>query len=558
MKILSLNLGHGSSACLFDNENLIYFNQEERLNRHKNYSGYPQNCLEEIKKITTDIDLLVITDYNYDKDHCITAFNFVKNFGFNVQEWFAQSFPHHLTHACKSFFSSPFDESIVVVWDGRGSNFNLTDGSVAYETTSVFHMSYDTGIKLLHKKLWRSNKYKDNRPKLNLAQFGQDVTYKIDKNFTYEIISGTHDIGHYYGCVAEHFGYRVLDCGKVMGLHSYGSPNIKLSKLMYSEKGFKSDLISKDNPRQFDVDKYPFLSHEDISKDLAYEVQKGLEKVGLNFLKKIFKKYHSNNLVLSGGVSLNIVANSLYVKELNKNIYADPLCADEGTCIGAAQLALLQKTGRRSKLPNTLYFCGKNPEYEYTLFEGEELLDANYQTVVDLLLDKNVVAIFQGKSEAGPRALGNRSILFDPRVVDGKDIVNKIKGRESYRPFACTILLEYINDWFDTSCIKDSPDMMYSFDALPNVKNVIPSVIHVDNTCRVQTITQKQNIHYYNLIHQFYNKTKVPILFNTSFNLAGDPIVEKINDALYTLRNSKLEYLYLPELSKLIYIKNND
>jgi carbamoyltransferase len=189
---------------------------------------------------------------------------------------------------------------------------------------------------------------------------------------------------------------------------------------------------------------------------------------------------------------------------------------------------------------------------------GEKVFEnVEYSSVVDLLIQGNIVSIFQGRSEAGPRALGNRSILFDPRVKDGKDIVNRVKRREPFRPFACSILLEESHNWFDMTHIKESPHMMYSFKALPGVKDIIPSVIHVDNTSRIQTVTQEQNFHYYNLIKEFFVKTSVPVLFNTSFNLAGETIVEDIHDALSTLRRSELEYLYLPEVGKLIYIKNN-
>jgi carbamoyltransferase len=160
--------------------------------------------------------------------------------------------------------------------------------------------------------------------------------------------------------------------------------------------------------------------------------------------------------------------------------------------------------------------------------------------------------MYQGRSEAGPRALGNRSILFDPRVKDGKDIVNKVKNREWYRPFAGTILKENVHEWFDMRGLDESPFMMYAVDVIEDKKDLIPSIVHVDGTCRVQTVTPEQNLHYYNLISEFNKLTNVPILFNTSFNLAGDPLVETMENALETLRKSEIKYLYLPERDELI------
>ena len=168
-----------------------------------------------------------------------------------------------------------------------------------------------------------------------------------------------------------------------------------------------------------------------------------------------------------------------------------------------------------------------------------------------------IVTIFQGRSEGGPRALGNRSILFDPTIKDGKDIVNGVKRREFFRPFACSMKKEKVHEWFDLKGREGSPHMMYAVECLPGVEEKIPSVIHVDGTCRIQTLTEEDNIHYYNLIDAFEKLSGVPILFNTSFNLGGDPLVETIEDAINTLSYSEIEYMYLPELQKLVKVPND-
>jgi carbamoyltransferase len=176
--------------------------------------------------------------------------------------------------------------------------------------------------------------------------------------------------------------------------------------------------------------------------------------------------------------------------------------------------------------------------------------------VAKLIADKNIVALFQGRSEAGYRALGNRSILYDPRDSNGKDHVNNIKHREWYRPFAASVMLEHAHAWFEMSGLNESPFMMFAVDVKEDKKKLIPCVTHVDGTCRIQTVTQEQNFNFYSLINEFYNLTSVPMLFNTSFNLAGEVIVETENEAIDVLQRSKIEYLYIPDKQKLIVNKN--
>jgi len=168
-------------------------------------------------------------------------------------------------------------------------------------------------------------------------------------------------------------------------------------------------------------------------------------------------------------------------------------------------------------------------------------------TVIDLLVDREqIVAIFQGKSEWGPRALGNRSILFDPRNPMAKIIVNSVKQREDYRPFAGSVMLEHANEWFDMKQLKESPWMSFAIQAKEKAYKDIPSLVHADGTCRIQTVTREQNKNYYDLIEAFYNITGVPMIFNTSFNLGGEALVETIEDAIATCQKSQINYLYVP------------
>ena len=170
----------------------------------------------------------------------------------------------------------------------------------------------------------------------------------------------------------------------------------------------------------------------------------------------------------------------------------------------------------------------------------------NKLKVVKKILDQEIVVIFSGHSEWGARALGNRSMLFDPRNPNAKEIVNKIKKRQWWRPTAATILYEHRHDYLDMHGLDESPNMSFAIDAKQKAIDEVPACVHADNTCRFQTLKREQNPDYYDLIKLFYDKTKVPILLNTSFNLAGYPLVESLNDAVWTLKNSELKNLYIP------------
>jgi|TARA_B100000959_G_scaffold90310_1_gene96018 carbamoyltransferase len=172
--------------------------------------------------------------------------------------------------------------------------------------------------------------------------------------------------------------------------------------------------------------------------------------------------------------------------------------------------------------------------------------------IVSKLISNEIGAIFQGKLELGPRALGNRSIIADPRMEDGKDRVNEVKNREWYRPFACSILEEHAHEWFEMGRLKSSPFMSYAVPVKEEKRKQIPAVIHVDGTCRLQTVNEKQNPIYYNLIKEFYKQTNIPLILNTSFNLAGQPIVFNPAKAIDIFLSSKLRFIWFPEIEKAV------
>ena len=357
-----------------------------------------------------------------------------------------------------------------------------------------------------------------------------------------------------------------------MGLAPYGKPNPDIPPIFLGPEGKRlsnRNLFTPNYPNGAFIDKVanPVLDTDnlDMKKDLAYAVQMATQEEMIRLIHDAVKRTGEKNVVIAGGYGLNCVANYEYRKHLPEgvNLYVEPISHDGGTCIGAARLIYHKITGdktvRKQKTiyygPN--YFENNGGNYKINLDSNETIKDVTKSDIVDLLLQGKIVCMYQGRSEAGPRALGNRSILFDPRVKNGKDIVNEVKRREWFRPFAGTILLEHLHEWFDMRGLEETPHMMYAVNCQPGVEEKIPSIIHVDGTCRIQSVTIEQNPHYYELISKFNEKTGVPILFNTSFNLGGEPLVETVDDALRTLRYSGLEYLYFPEIGKLVHIPYN-
>ena len=179
-------------------------------------------------------------------------------------------------------------------------------------------------------------------------------------------------------------------------------------------------------------------------------------------------------------------------------------------------------------------------------------IDCTIGDIASKLIDKEIGAWYQGKLEAGPRALGNRSIIADPRMTDGKDRVNIVKNREWYRPFACSILEEHAHEWFEMGRLNSSPWMSYAIPVKEDKWKQIPAVVHEDGTCRLQTVNHKQNPFYYDLISEFYKQTNIPLILNTSFNLAGQPIVFNPARAIDIFLDSQLKFVYFPEIKKVV------
>ncbi len=525
--IAGIGTGHNASTCLLKNGELVFYIEEERLTRQK-YDDKPFLSIDEIFKYTNHLDYLAVSsntprypdDINPFIIYCLKK----KLITSNQQVFFLNGDyeEHHLYHASNAFYASGFEESICVVVDALGSYKHISNQANGWEVESVYHASYPNKFKPIFKRLF-------NYKSLCDAYASDDV----------EVVNKP-SIGVLYAETSVQMGFSNLDCGKVMGLSSYGNNivDIEWQPAKSSHDPCPSRCVITN------MDKYS-------PQDVSYTVQSISQNYCLDLIKKYIDKTGCKNVTLSGGYGLNCVANYFYRKHLPKdvNLYVDPLSYDGGVSIGVAKYA------------HHLLFNDNKIRKQTSLYTGTNICEyisgdnVSYNDIVDLLVSGEIISLYQGRSEAGPRALGNRSILFDPRIKNGKDIVNTVKGREFFRPFAGSVLKEDCHEWFDMAGLEESPFMMYAVDVKENKKDLIPSVVHVDGTCRVQTVTQEQNYHFYNLIKQFKTRTGIPLLFNTSFNLAGDPLVETIEDAIETLKRSDIKYLYLPEHGKLITIK---
>jgi carbamoyltransferase len=544
---ICFSIDHDSSVALLQDGKLVCHFIEERLTGRK-HAEMPLVSLKEVTEILggevcssistaslypKQADTNWYTTYlsNVCKMRPFTNYKSLESLSLFVHT------SHHFLHALIGFYRSNFEDALCLVLDGAGTKYNY-----GKEHETIFYLkktdnSWGVEVDILHQRV---------------LDFREPAPPFVEpKSFT--------GAGFCYSSISEHLGFSGLCNGKTMGLSSYGKDDPNIEPILTKDEGGnnKFDLIRKkeniDGPRRAVYIPNEYEKTKASKKDIAYRLQTDYENYLIYLCKeKMPQLSQCKNIVISGGCGLNCVANYKLLKELGDDysLYVEPICDDVGTSIGGAVSTSIQ-SGIKNIDISGIYF-GQQLQYDYTLNDKENEKDVTSEEVAKLIADGNIVAIAQGRSESGPRALGNRSILFDPRVVRGNDIVNMVKKRECFRPFAGTVLLEHAKDWFDMDKLDESPYMTYAVDVLKEKQHQIPAITHVDGTCRVQTVTEKQNKHYYSLISDFYKLTGVPMVLNTSFNLAGYAMVETIEDALHTLRHSEIEYLYLPEIGKLI------
>lgn len=531
MRILGINaVFHDPAAALLIDGEIVAAAEEERFSRRKHgkaavpFSTWElpveaaEWCLEQAGLTAADIDAV---GYSYDpwlmtgQTHELPGLDGVWE---DLRTLYAQRAPrflatalpgldpdcvrfvrHHVAHAASTVLASPFSHSAVLVVDGRG------------ELTSM------------------------------LA--GEDMDGKLDVLATQEL---PHSLGLLYESLTEHLGFtRSSDEYKVMAMASYGSPRFapRLRELVYAtgDGGFRTEPIdwSEFAPRRVGG-----LQPEHA--DLAASVQCVLEDVLLDLTAWLSDRTDSTNLCLAGGVALNCVANSvIYNSGLFDNVWVQPAAGDSGTALGAA-LAIAAEAGEQvSPMTTAQLGRGWNDDQIGAVLQKAgvryERPDDLAAAVGDALADNRLVGWFQGRAEFGPRALGGRSLLADPRHVGNLERLNDVKGREQFRPVAPMVLADRAAEIFSGGPIP-SPYMLFVHEVSPKWQNRIPAVTHVDGTARIQTVDTDQSLLHATL-RRFEQRTGIPVVINTSFNTAGRPMVDTPRDALECFGASPIDLL---------------
>jgi len=569
MVILGLNIFHAeSSACIIVDGQVIAACEEERFVYIKNYAGFPTNAIQyclkaaNIKDIN-DVDIISInSNKKYNLKEKIKYFiskifkiNFIPRIIFLLNKQNIHSvindnlkikyinkihyIPHHKSHIASAFYASGMEEAVGFSFDAAGD----------FSTTEIY-LCNDKKNKLIGK------------------------------------VNFPHSLGIFYQAMTQFVGFKKYgEEFKFMGLAGYGKPkyvneirklfqddrknlfSLNLKYFRHQEIGFSFNFGSAipyyENlySRELEDLLGPGLNNPELigqrEMDIAHSTQFVFEEVVFNILNKFYEKYNIKNLVLAGGCAFNSTLNGkIKNKTKFENIYIPSNCGDAGGALGAALDSLFNYDNKNFK-KNIMETTSLGPSYSNDeIFEkvvrhlnkninvkkiesDNELF--NYLT--DKLIDKKIMGWFQGRMEYGPRSLGNRAILADPRDSNMKNIINlKIKKRESFRPFAPSVLEEKVNEYF--YCEHKIPFMNEVIKVNENMTKSVPSITHVDGTARVHTVSKKNNNRYYNLIETFYKKTNIPMLLNTSLNIKG-PICEKPEDAVELFFKSEIDILVI-------------
>jgi carbamoyltransferase len=575
---------HDSAACILVDGKIIAAAQEERFTRKKHDPNYPHNAIKFVLQYAnlklSEVDQIVFFEKPFLKFERLLEtyvafapkgfFSFAKAMPLWIKEKLFQKnllfnklkehdinyksdeniffSDHHLSHAASAFFPSPFDEAVILTADGVGE----------WATTTV--------------------------------AIGKKNNLEIKKEIHFP-----HSLGLLYSAFTYYTGFKVNSGEyKLMGLAPYGNPIFedKIKQLI----DIKHDGTFRLDQRYFNYatgltmtnDKFNNLfgqkprnpQNEKITQfhmDIAASIQKVTEEIMINLAKSIRKEYDIRNLCLAGGVALNCVANGKILKEkIFDKIWIQPAAGDAGGSLGAALALWYIDQGNERSVNSNDNMKGSYLGTEFNQSEIEKELNnagANfeilkYEELIDktaeFLSNEKAIGWFQGRMEFGPRALGGRSILGDPRSDQMQKNLNlKVKYRESFRPFAPSILREDLSKWFDMNV--DSPYMLlvaninsdkkiemtneqmklFGIDKLNIKRSEIPAVTHIDYSARIQTVTRDTNSRYYDLILKFKEKTGCPLIVNTSFNVRGEPIVNTPTDAFNCFMGTELDYLVI-------------
>lgn len=544
--ILGINTSHhNGSMCLLKGTQIIVAIQEERLTRNKRDALRKPRplalnyCLEYAG--ISESDLALIVGCGLASQQKAAEQIREMNLGTPVI-----TISHHLAHAIGGFATSGFSEAAILVVDGAGSADNDLDEN---ELRIVKRASVPNHFRWLEIiSLYRASS--TDTDIVCLEKHLGDWLAKVPD----QIMPRFGSLGSLYDAAAEVIFRDYTSVGKVMGLAPFGEAKIQRCEFFNINDGH---FIFRNIGAERFTSLEPWPMNQPEHKILAASVQSALEEALIYLVRHLKKLCPSDNLVYSGGVALNSVANERIVRESGfQSVYFMPASEDSGNAIGAAYYGLWKLS--KQNIGKQLAQDALGKEYSsseinaaiirtpaVSVCQSSNLIS----TAADLLAEGKIVGWFQGRSEMGPRALGQRSILCDPRRSNGKDYLNsKVKYREAFRPFAPVILLEEVNNWFEMDGVNsDCPFMLRVCQFRDDKKSLVPAVVHVDGTGRVQTVNKAKNGKYYDLVHAFFKKTGVPILLNTSFNVMGEPIVETPDDALWGLLYTGIDYCFLED-----------
>jgi carbamoyltransferase len=561
--VLGLNTyDHDVSACLLRDGAIAFAIAKERITRAKHASGFYKEvidyCLEAEGITLDDVDLVVRNCYILPVPEMEERLVYFDAPGFlpDFERGEAAKHPlylshaekvvtisHHLAHAYSAFAVSPFEEGVVMIVDGVGSYrsdvmeaFPASDTAtpLARESESYYRFS-GTTLECL-KKVWM----------------------EPDRGFLSDEFYNMPGLGALYSRASTYIFGDWNKCGELMGLAPYGRRD-QVKHLLELNDGqlhvphwttdFKQPYVFEPGSNW---EKSPAMRHWE---DLAWRTQDDTENVLLARARWLRETTGAKNLCMAGGVALNCVANGRVAREAGfENVWIQPAAGDDGIAIGCAYYGWLEILTRRRDFVMDHSYVGKRYSDQEAAKELQKFLvriqvdavksENVCRDTAKLLADQKVIGWFQDRSEFGPRALGNRSLIADPRKPEMKDILNsRVKHRQAFRPFAPIVLAERMKEIFEGD--EDSPFMLIAKPVRPEWRDKIPAIVHVDGTARVQTVREQTNPMLYRLLKEFEALTGVPVLINTSFNIKGEPIVETPQDAVNCFLTTGVDHLVI-------------
>jgi carbamoyltransferase len=518
---------HDAAAALIVDGDVVTAIEEERLNRIKHTDKFPVNAIKFVLKQAglTWADLDQVCYYGlpqtfFEGGQPLSLSEKIRatirdHFGCEICEDKLYFVHHHLAHAVSTFYMSDFDRSLVLSIDGQGDGIS------------------------------------------GMVLKGEGRHLEVLEKYPVE-----DSLGIYYLKVIYILGYRQFDEYKVMGLAPYGDPATfrDLFKTFYTllpEGRYRVNLNQVKKCYLLTPRRQKGEPFSQAHKDIAAALQESLEEIVSHILKHYRQKYRFSKLCLAGGVAHNCAMNGkIMYSGLFDDVFVQPAAHDAGCAVGAALYRYfeLNPHAKRTSLEHVYWGTpiGGNDPIEADLECWRDFAD--YERVADitrktarLLADGAVIGWVQGRSEFGPRALGNRSIVADPRPPENKDIINAmVKKREAYRPFAPSVLEEYVDDYYEVPLQdKRFPYMIVVVKVKEDKRILLGAVTHSDGTARIQTVCKRTNKRYWELIDEFRKITGIPILLNTSFNNNAEPIVDSVNDAIVCFSTTKLDYLVI-------------